>query len=124
MKPETRTAITNLDVEKQQELVALLAELMTDEEFIAALHKENGDPTTDGNAIISALVDMDDVRDDIMGEFLEDADRIHEAICEGRKQDAIDLLNQMIPEANLRPAAVQNSLFPDRVLGGQLKEIF
>lgn len=45
-----------------------------------------------------------------------DVDALHEAICEGRKQDAIDILNRIFPEANLRTVAAQSNLFPDRVI--------
>lgn len=55
-------------------------------------------------------------KDGTLGLLLLDIDRLHEAICEGRKQDAIDILNDILPDANLRPAKIQNSLFPDRVI--------
>lgn len=43
-----------------------------------------------------------------------DADRLHEAICEGRRDDAIDILNEL-SEWRLRSVAEQHNLFPDRV---------
>lgn len=64
---------------------------------------------------ISDSVERGDIRDEIEAEFLTEADRLHEAICEGRKQDAIDILNKILPAANLRPAHIQNDLFPNRV---------
>jgi len=42
-------------------------------------------------------------------------DRLHEAICEDRKQDAIDILNEEFPNANLRSVKTQSRLFPNRV---------
>lgn len=40
--------------------------------------------------------------------------RLHEAICEGRRDDAIDILNEMT-EWQLRSVAEQHHLVPDRV---------
>lgn len=40
--------------------------------------------------------------------------RLHEAICEGRRQDAIDILNED-GEMYLRSVREQHNLFPDRV---------
>lgn len=56
---------------------------------------------------------LDRLQDDVTP---ADVDRLHEAICEGRKQDAIDILNEMHPDANLRSAAAQANLFPNRVI--------
>jgi len=105
-------------VEIQQEIIALLAETMTTQDFVEALENTDGDWTTDGELIadfISDAAERGDIRDEIMSEFITEADRMHEAICEGRKQDAIDILNAILPEAGLRPAHVQNDLFPNRV---------
>lgn len=43
-----------------------------------------------------------------------DGERIHEAICEGRRQDAIDLLRD-ITNLPLRSVREQANLFPQRV---------
>lgn len=43
-----------------------------------------------------------------------DAERLHEAICEGRRDDAIDILNEITGD-NFRNVATQRNLFPDRV---------
>lgn len=118
MKPETKRAMLAQPVEVQQEIIALLAEALSDEQFVDALYDSEGDVTKDGDKIIAFILqsqDADDIRDEIEAEFLAEADRLHEAICEGRKQDAIDILNKILPAANLRPAHVQNDLFPNRV---------
>lgn len=49
-----------------------------------------------------------------MPDFNADADRLHDAICEGRRQDAIDILNDIV-DGGLRSVREQNNLFPDRV---------
>ena len=118
MKPETKRAMLAQPVEIQQEIIALLAETMTVEDFVAAFYAENGETTEGGDAIIDHICedqDNPDRREEIEAEFISEADRIHEAICEGRKQDAIDILNAILPDAGLRPAHVQNDLFPNRV---------
>jgi hypothetical protein len=43
-----------------------------------------------------------------------DAERLHEAICEGRRQDAIDILSDMT-NAHFRSVAQQKNLFGDRI---------
>ncbi len=43
-----------------------------------------------------------------------DANRLHDAICEGRRQDAIDILND-VTGGCYRSLADQRNLFPDRV---------
>lgn len=42
------------------------------------------------------------------------ASRLHDAICEGRRQDAIDILND-ITNGQHRSVREQRNLFPDRV---------
>jgi hypothetical protein len=49
-----------------------------------------------------------------MPDFHVDADRLHDAICEGRRQDAIDILND-ITGGQLRSVREQRNLFPGRV---------
>lgn len=69
------------------------------------------------------LVIQDDY-DDLERSYLElerkikldaaDHARLHEAICEGRRQDAIDILNE-ISDDQFRSVREQHNLFPDRV---------
>ncbi|TPM39349.1 hypothetical protein FJ951_26950 [Mesorhizobium sp. B2-2-3] len=47
-------------------------------------------------------------------DFTDDADRLHDAICEGSRQDAVDILND-ITNGRLRSVREQRNLFPDRV---------
>lgn len=42
------------------------------------------------------------------------SDRLHEAICENRRDDAIEILNQLTGE-RFRPVREQHNLFPERV---------
>lgn len=119
MKPETRKALINLSDEAKREVIVLLAQHMDPNAFASAFYDDVGDPTAEGLAIIDHVQhddeDEDAVRDEIISGLIDDADILHAAICEGRKQDAIDILNSLIPEANLRPAKAQNYLFPERV---------
>jgi hypothetical protein len=119
MKPETRKALIGLSTEAKQEVITLLSQHMDPEEFANAFYDDNGDPTTEGLAIIDHVQNDDEnedaVRDEIISGLIDDADILHAAICEGRKQDAIDILNSLIPEANLRRVSTQNYLFPERV---------
>ena len=75
----------------------------------------------DWRAEVSALeAQVSELQDDVAkleGEavsFGENADRIHDAICEGRRQDAIDILND-VTGGNYRSVREQANLFPDRV---------
>lgn len=47
-------------------------------------------------------------------DFFASSHRLHEAICEGRRQDAIDILNE-ISDERFRSVREQHNLFPDRV---------
>jgi hypothetical protein len=71
------------------------------------------------DSCIGAITDLEDIEavlDEMSIDAEPDLDAIHEAICEGRKQDALDLLSDMFPKANFRRVADQNRLFPDRVI--------
>lgn len=41
--------------------------------------------------------------------------RLYDAICEGRRTDAIDSLKLIFPAAKFRTLAEQRNLFPDRI---------
>lgn len=116
MKPQTEKALRGLDRRQRIELVAFMADICTTDEFIDALHKDQNRAnvlSSDGEAVYSELLttygDHLIDRDEAEGDF----DRMHEAICEGRAQDALDLLAS-ITGLDFRPAAVQNRLFPAR----------
>lgn len=120
MKPETERALIALNDAAKREVIILLAKNMDPVAFAEAFYDEDGDPTTEGLAIIDQVAsddepDKESIRDEVLSELVSDADILHEAICEGRKQDAIDILNTIIPGASLRPVKAQNSLFPQRV---------
>lgn len=119
MKPETKRAMLAQPIEIQREIIALLAGAMEPMEFVAALQEEDGSYSDDGMKIFELMQPDDESRDaieeEIQNEYTDHADRLHEAICEGRKQDAIDILNAILPAANLRSVSTQNSLFPHRV---------
>lgn len=118
MKPETKRVMLAQPVEIQQEIIALIAEALSDEQFVDALYDIEGEVTKAGDKIIEFILqsqDADSIRDEIEAEFINEADRLHEAICEGRKQDAIDILNKILPDAGLRSAHDQINLFPNRV---------
>lgn len=69
--------------------------------------------------IVGNLDDIESCLDELMdadGSSDGDLDRLHEAICEGRKQDAIDILADMFPDHALRSVRDQNALFPNRVV--------
>lgn len=72
------------------------ANLAADKDEFDAIERENGE-------LARKIAD-------ISGE----ANRLHEAICEGRRDDAIDILNEITGD-NLRNVATQRNLFPDRV---------
>ena len=117
MKKETADHIQEMDVEKQKELVAFLAKVMDAESFCEALETVSDTLTPDGLAVFEEMLSRwPNDADEEKASLDMDADRLHEAICEGRKQDAIDILNDIIPSANLRPVSTQNSLFPNRVI--------
>lgn len=40
---------------------------------------------------------------------------VYDAICEGRRQDAIDALQRVFPGYQFRSVAEQRNLFPERV---------
>lgn len=70
------------------------------------------DIAEEAEAIGYADRDAEGEDDDEKQSDLQDIDLLHEAICEGRKQDAIDILNDLFPNANLRRVDTQNHLFP------------
>ena len=123
MKPATRSALIGLSVAAKQEIVALLSQHLEPGEFVESLADGKGSLTEHGAAIQSEIADDDpaEVRDAWLAEVKADlADQftpIHEAICEGRKQDALDLLVAIIPTGVVwRSVDSQNHLFPHRVV--------
>lgn len=117
MKPETAAALRNLDRRQRVELVAFMADLMSAEEFVEALEHKPGDArdtvlTKDGELITNHL--LESYFDHLVDVETPEVDQLHEAICEGRQQDAVDLLTA-ITGFDFRSVSTQNRLFPHRV---------
>ena len=119
MKPETRAAMLKQPLAIKQEIIALLADDLDASDFCDALMDKDG-LTDDGEEIRDELADDDEREawlDEVKGDLADQFTPIHEAICEGRKQDAIDMPVAIIPTSvnYWRSVAEQNRLFPDRV---------
>lgn len=110
MKPEAEKGLRDAPNELRQEIIRLLAELMPAGLFVGALTDDDGDLTLDGQDIANHLTD--EFQDEPINH--RDADALHDAICEGRRQDAIDMLSS-ISGSYFRSVAQQRNLFPDRV---------
>ena len=114
MKPETEEALRARTKEQMQEIVRLMADELDAEDFVAALC-DDGDLTGDGDEIFEYLAtEFGLSSEQILTEDM--ADRLHEAICEGRRQDAVDLLNE-ITGRHHRTVEAQENLFPHRAPG-------
>lgn len=78
------------------------------------------DECVDEDLVVS-LSAMDDMREELAearvdaGNLEIDVERLHEAICEGRHQDAIDILAEAT-NSNLRSLSSMKNLFPNRIL--------
>jgi hypothetical protein len=124
MKPATRSSLIGLSVAAKQEVVALLSQHLEPGEFVEALADGKGNLTEQGAAIQSEISDDDDPKEtrdawlaEVKANLADQFTPIHEAICEGRKQDALDLLFAIVPTGvTWRTADVQNHLFPHRVI--------
>lgn len=129
MKQQTADFIRAMPLDKQQEIVRFMAQIMSVIEFCDALEKPrkaSDDPelSSDGKAILDKLTERHQAEAIDLEEALADyVDPMHEAICEGRAQDALDLLNAAVPSAHLRDVATQNRLFPHRVMATELKDL-
>lgn len=123
MKPETAKALRQMDPEKQVELVRFMADIMATETFVQGLHK--GRPAAellsdDGEAVFAELLSDHGGHLFDRDEAAPDFERLHEAICEHRAQDAIDILTS-ITGTDYRPASVHEFLFPRRVVAIRLE---
>lgn len=115
MKAETAQAIAQLAVPAKQELVAYLADLMRPADFTAALCKPgNEELTENGIGIADSLFDI--VKRPDATDIVAEVDRLHEAIAEGRRQDAVDILNDTLElPLRLRSVSEHMRLFPNRI---------
>lgn len=119
MKPETEKAILARSNEEKQEIIALLAKHMEPDLFVGALIRDDSidELSEDGAKIWVELDEFADRQDEvILSDY--DASRLHEAICEGRRNDAIHILRDVTGEF-YRDVEAQNNLFPDRVPSGK-----
>lgn len=117
MKSETEKALRQMDPAKQVELVRFMADIMATETFMQALHKPPSDGpelSDDGDAVFSELLEHYGGHLFDRYEYAPDFDRLHEAICENRAQDAVDILTE-ITGTDFRPVSAHSYLFPDRV---------
>lgn len=109
LKPETQAAIQKMPLENRQNLLRFILTTMDAAKFAAAFCDADGDLTETGDQVAEAFGNK------LPDEFEEEnCDRLHEAICEGRRQDAVDLLNE-ITGMSRRSVAAQMNLFPDRI---------
>jgi len=111
MKDETKKGLENAPLELRQEIIAFLADLMTPSQF-AGSFVSAGEMSDVGEAIAECIMPDDDDEYSTLSDA--NAERLHEAICEGRRDDAIDILNEVTGD-NFRNVATQRNLFPDRV---------
>ncbi len=118
MKPETEKAILARSTEEKQEIIALLAKHMDSDLFVGALlNDDSTEELSEHGADIWAVLDeLVDKPDAILSD--DDASRLHDAICEGRRNDAIHILRDITGEF-YRDVEAQNNLFPDRVPSGK-----
>lgn len=113
LKQETRDAIRKLSADDKQALVAFMGDIMSAVDFAHAFRDADGDWTGDGENIADAFeAEIPEAED--APDFDAEADRLHDAICEGRRQDAIDILNA-VTGGQYRSVREQRNLFPDRV---------
>lgn len=114
LKSETQAAIRAMGIDSRQNLLRFIYSTMTASEFVGAFEHDDGSFTDDGNSIADAFeAEIPDAEPD-NSEFELAAERLHEAICEGRRQDAVDILNE-VTDLNFRTVAAQMNLFPDRI---------
>ncbi len=112
MKPETEKALRAASTELRQEILSLLADLMTAEDFVAPFTDLDDELTVCGLEILDAFREIAD--DDEPEISLGQIDRLHEAICDGRKQDAVDILSDISGRREWSVDEYAN-LFPGRV---------
>lgn len=97
-------AVKKAPLSEQKEAIAWMAAHMSAASFMAEM----------------AQSDMDELLDElqpnvIVPELLPDnANRLYDAICEGRRDDAIEIITEITGE-RFRSIREQHNLFPDRV---------
>lgn len=128
---DPKRPVHHLDADGRVALIAAARDAMTATGFVEAtladgardldeLHK--GDCKPAGIAVLDIIVNFaarirrlpDDYESDEMRAFDRETDRLYDAIVEGRRGDAIEILSELTGE-RLRRVAEQRNLFPDRV---------
>ena len=80
------------------------------EKLIEELHEQIATLRSENNSLHTKIEELED---DAISFGLNEA-RMHDAICEGRRQDAIDILNE-VTGGQYRSVREQANLFPGRV---------
>lgn len=126
--------VSDLDADQQAALLNTLAEAMPASEFIEAFEDRAANAVTgedgklvqplidNGTVILDCFVERarhlgrlpDDWETPAMLEFGGNVDRLHEAICDGRRQDACDLLREMVPDHAFMSDAARQMLAEQR----------
>lgn len=115
IKEETKTAIREKPLDYRQALLRFIYSTMTATEFADAFWDTAEDEWSDSAQEIADAFEADLPEPDPWEMDGDDASRMHDAICEGRRDDAIAILQELFPYERLRSVAEQRNLFPDRV---------
>lgn len=114
IQEDTKASIRDKPLSYRQALLRFIYSTMAAGEFASAFWD---DEKNEWSATAGAIADAFEAELPEPPPYELPADhavRLHEAICEGRRQDAIDALNDIAGD-NYRSVAEQHSLFPGRV---------
>lgn len=116
IKYETRVALREKPLEYHQAMLRFLYSIMDADDFSGAFWNDvEQEWTAEAEAIAEAFeADLPEPEDDDDPIDPKDADRLHDAICEGRRDDAIQILNDITGD-RFMSIREQHNLFPDRV---------
>lgn len=116
IKQETRVALREKPLEYHQAMLRFLYSIMSADDFAGAFWNDvEQEWTGDAEAIADAFeADLPEPEDELDAIDPAEADRLHAAICEGRRDDAIEILNDIAGE-RFMSIREQHNLFPDRV---------
>lgn len=114
IKQETKIALREKPLEYRQALLRFVYTTMSADDFAGAFWDADAEVWTDEADEIAEAFEAEIAEPDANYLDASDATRLHEAICEGRRQDAIDILNE-ISDERFRSVCEQHNLFPDKV---------
>jgi hypothetical protein len=80
------------------------------EKLIETLHEQIAALRSENNTQAERIEELEDAKRD----FGPSVTRLHDAICEGRRQEAVDILKEVTGQ-DFRSVAQQHNLFPGRV---------